>query len=41
MQQLISKQAGEEKANKIEEMFKLLGGQWAKVVSANIGPNQL
>lgn len=30
MQQLITKKAGEEKANKFDEMFQLLGGQWAK-----------
>ena len=30
MQQLITKKAGEEKANKLEEMFKLIGGEWAK-----------
>lgn len=30
MQKLITKKAGEEKANKIDEMFKLIGGQWAK-----------
>lgn len=30
MQQLITKKAGEEKANKLDEMFKLIGGQWAK-----------
>jgi hypothetical protein len=31
MNQIIMKKAGEEKANKIDEMFKLFGGQWAKV----------
>jgi hypothetical protein len=31
MNQIIMKKAGEEKANKINEMFKLFGGQWAKV----------
>jgi hypothetical protein len=39
MQKLITKKAGEEKANKVEEMFKLLGGQVAKVLSLPPSPS--